>query len=571
MKTKLTKPDKDESAIENNNDAPRNKVRAKKIPKETNLGKSSASRLQEIISIFYKRDIIRGITPEKLRLILEDLGPTFVKLGQIMSMRADILPAKYCEELIRLRADVRPVEFEKIKEIIEEEYKAPIDEVFESVEKDPLGSASIAQVHAATRRDGSRVVLKVQRPLVRETMERDIRLMRKASNLLRIVANTGGAIDFNMIIDELWAVTQQEMNFLIEAQHMQRFANLNEGIAYIGWPVVDWELTTSKILVMEYIGGIDIDRVDELALLGYDMNEIGEKLTENFIKQVVDDGFFHADPHPGNIRICEGRIVWIDFGMMGHLSPRDMTLIKNAIAAIAQNDVYALKTILLSLGRYSDKINHAALYTDIDDMLLQYGTQELADFDLGGMLAEILELANRHNISMPAGVTMLVRGMMTLEGVVAKCCPDVNIIQIMAMHMSSGAIREQDLTKNTMLAAKQLKSALEKTFDIPAQFSDVLKMTSKGQTKFNLELIGSEEPLRNIDRMVNKLILCVIDAALLISSSLVCMTQMKPMLLGIPLIGAIGYFMSFIIGIALLIRIFRSRLFKRRRRKKPKN
>ena len=521
------------------------------------------NRLKEILQVLARHDIVKGMTPEKLRNIVEDLGPTFVKLGQIMSMRQDMLPAAYCRELSKLRTEVSPMPFDEVRQVIEEEYDTRLERVFASFDRQPLGAASIAQAHAAVLRDGSPVVVKVQRQGIRDVMARDLQLLRKAARILKAASSAGNALDFGVILNEMWAVAQQEMDFLIEARNAGEFYKLNQDVAYVTCPQIHSQVTTSRVLVMEYIEGFDLDRPDILTDNGYDLEEIGLKLADNYVKQIIDDGFFHADPHPGNLRIREGQIVFLDLGMMGRLSQRDKNLFRQAVRAIAEHNVNALKDVLLTLGVHNGRINHTRLYGDIEDLLTQYGSMGLADMDLGRMLEEFLGLANSHGISMPEGVTMLTRGMLTIQGVLASLAPELNLVQIMANRMLGEAARDFDLLAELKDGGKTLAASGRKAVALPAQLSDLLGMTIKGQTKVNLELTGSDEPLAQVDRMVNKLVLALLSAALLVGSSLICTTDMKPKLLGIPMLGAFGFFIALILMGYLLVDTFR----KKRRKK----
>lgn len=512
-------------------------------------------RLREIMVILAKNDITHGITPEKIRKIIEELGPTFVKLGQVLSMRQDILPAEYCAELRKLQTEVAPMDFQEVLRVIESEYGKSVSDVFLSIDEKPLGSASIAQVHKAVLKNGNDVVVKVQRPGIRETMSRDIALLDRAATLLKIAGGTGNAIDFRMIFDEMWFTAQQEMDFLIEAHNADEFREYNTGIAYVTSPKIDHKNTTSKVLVMEYIDGIDIADTETLRVQGYDLKEIADKLAENYIKQVVDDGFFHADPHPGNIRIRGGQIAWIDLGMMGVLSNRDKELFRQAVEAIATRDIEEMKTVLLTLGVHTAKINHARLYADIDDLFNNYGTMDLSEMNIGEMMEALLLLANTHQISMPKGVTMLSRGVITIESVLTKLSPDTNIIQIMANHMKTDRLENMDPEEMLKIFGREILQAGKSTMGIPTQLFDLLKMTVKGQTKVNLELTGSEEPLSKIDQMINKLVTCIITAALLIGSSFISTTNMTPKILGIPALGVLGYLVALVLGGTLIYNI----------------
>ena len=532
-------------------------MRKKKQQNNHNHDETTSVRLREIVEVMRRHSIIHGVTPEKLRLILEDLGPTYVKIGQIMSMRSDVLPQKYCDELMKLRADVKPIEFSEVLKLIEEEYNMPIKEVFPEIEEKPLGSASMAQVHIVKLKDGRKAVAKVQRPHIKEIMAQDIALMRKAAKLFEIIDLSGDVIDFNSVIEEMWIVSKQEMDFLLEAKNCRELAQLNADITYVAFPEIIDSLTTPKILVMEYVDGIQIDHVQELTDLGYDMNEIGEKLAENFIKQVLDDGFFHADPHPGNVWIRDGKIVWLDLGMVGRLSNHDRLLFKNAVIAIVNNDIFEVKNVLLSLGTVKGKINHALLYDDVEELITKYANLEFGNIDLGQLFEELLDLCNRHNIRTPARITMLARGVVTIEGVLSACCPDVNFMQLAKSHLTEQYMDDFDLASELKKSGKNLYTMTKKAIDVPSQLSDLLKMATKGQMKMNLDVTGAEEPIKQIDHMLDKLIVCIIASSLLIGSSLISTTNMRPQILDIPLFGILGFFGSAVLGCWLLFGILR--------------
>lgn len=285
--------------------------------------------------------------------------------------------------------------FDEVRQVIEE-YDTRLERVFASFDRQPLGAASIAQAHAAVLRDGSPVVVKVQRQGIGTYGPGHPAAAQGGPPYSRRRRSAGNALDFGVILNEMWAVAQQEMDFLIEARNAGEFYKLNQDVAYVTCPQIHSQVTTSRVLVMEYIEGFDLDRPDILTDNGYDLEEIGLKLADNYVKQIIDDGFFHADPHPGNLRIREGQIVFLDLGMMGRLSQRDKNLFRQAVRAIAEHNVNALKDVLLTLGVHNGRINHTRLYGDIEDLLTQYGSMGLADMDLGRMLEEFLGLANSH-------------------------------------------------------------------------------------------------------------------------------------------------------------------------------
>ena len=346
---------------------------------------SSRGRLREITAVLRKNSITRGITPEKLRQILEDLGPTYIKLGQIMSSRSDILPQKYCDELMHLRSDVPAMAFSQVEQVMNESFGYSWKKIFRSIEPDPLGSASIAQVHRAVLRSGEKVVVKVQRQGIYETLSRDIGLLRRAVKFLPPMA-VKDLVDLDLVLAELWKVSQEEMNFLMEASNMEEFADKNSDIVFVEVPHLYREYTTTKVLVMEYVEGFAIDGKEDLLANSYDLGEIGTKFADNFIKQVIEDGFFHADPHPGNVMIRDGKIVWIDMGMMGRLTNRDRVFISNAVEGVALNDIGKIQDSVLAIGEFRGKPDQSQLYSDLQALMSQYGTVDFGSIDISGIL-----------------------------------------------------------------------------------------------------------------------------------------------------------------------------------------
>jgi ubiquinone biosynthesis protein len=518
---------------------------------------SPAERLKEIIAVFGRYNLIHGITPEKLRHILENLGPTFVKLGQILSMRPDMIPEEYCRELTLLRTEVSPMDFQEVIHILDSEYGEDYLNIFASIDPSPLGSASIAQVHAAVLKDGRKMALKIQRPGIYERMDQDIKLLHKASVIIKIISRTGRVIDVNMVLDELWNAAKKEMDFVSEAQHIKRFTELNSNVAFLAFPEVEWKLTTPRVLCMEYIGGIQIDDTEKLVSEGYDLRDIALKLVAGYVRQVLDDGFFHADPHPGNIRIRDNKIIWLDMGMVGTLSARDRQLFTKALTAIAGGDVFELKAAILAISRHSGRINHTRLTEDIEEMLSRYGNMELRNFNIGQTMTEVLEIAELNGLAMPAGVSMLSRGMITMEGVITKLDPESSVVEIFSKVLSGSVFKNIDIFKEIERGGRTLYSIYNRSGEISSNMMELLKLAVKGQGKLNVEFIGSEEPLGKINKMVNRLIVCILCAATLIGSSLICMTDMQPKILGIPLLGVLGYFAAFVMSVWLLIGIIR--------------
>lgn len=530
------------------------------MPEMTQKDKEGAgSRLGQILNVLRKHQITKGLTPVRLREILEDLGPTYVKLGQIMSMRSDVLPEEYCRELTSLRTRVRPVEFSRMKDLLEAELGAPLSQVFSVLEESPLGSASIAQVHRGRLKNGDEIVVKIQRPNIREIMAEDIVLMRKAAAILNLAMHTGEIVDFRSVIEEMWKTTQEEMDFEKEAANLQEFAVNQEGIVYITSPKVYPEYSTKKVLTMSYIGGIQIDRLEELEALGYDHEEIGQKAAENYCKQILDDGFFHADPHPGNLWITDGKIAWMDFGMTGRLSSNLKHILKKAIKAILQNDIYTLKNTFLALGTPKGPVNHAQLYTDLDDIIRRYLSMDFGSMNLGKLLEELLDLLKTHEISIPADLTMLCRSMMTMEGTLKACSPQVSLIQILSVHMSQNIWKETDLRHTLRHNARLIYTSSSKALEIPVQLSDLLNIVKNGQMRINLQENEGRQWRKSIYAIANRLTLALLSAALLLTSALFSDLSMTPVIWGLPWLSFALLVPACLLIIYLLLVIFLKR------------
>lgn len=529
------------------------------LNKERKKDIGSAVRLKEMVAVLRKYEVVRGMTPEKLRHILEDLGPTFVKLGQVMSMRPDFLPQEYCDELMKLQNGAKPLPFSTIIEVIEQEYSRRWNKVFSSVDEEVLGSASIAQVHRAVLTTGERVVVKVQRPGIYKVMARDMVLLKRASRLVRVVSHSQDVIDFDMVLEEMWGIAKQEMDFLIEADHIEEFRHLNQDEAFVTCPNVYRNLTTQHILVMEYVDGVRIDDFDGLRARGVDITLLGHRLGENYVKQIIEDGYFHADPHPGNIWVRGGRIVWLDLGMMGRLSNRDRTAIRKAVIALANHDTFEMKTAVLALGVPRGHINHTALYQDIDALMAQYSTLDFRDLRMGVLTRQIMNILRVHHIACPQGLSMFARGLLTIEGVMRLVCPKVSFVEIFAKSLQLNYKKNFDWREEISKAKRESYLLMRKSMALPEQISDILKMTMSGQTKVNLDLTGSEEPLRHVDKMVNRVIVAVLCAALLLGSSTICTTNMTPKIMEIPLLGFVGYLIAFVLSIRLIWDIHKGR------------
>ncbi len=540
--------------------------RKKQREKEAREKAETDQRFREIREVISRNEITRGITPEKLRVIIEELGPTYIKLGQIMSLHSDILPKAYCDELMKLNSEVPPMPFSEVEEVLNHSYRTNWREVFETIDEVPLGSASIAQVHKARLLTGEDVIVKVERKGIYDTMARDIRLLKRIVRRLPPVGQLRNLVDLEAVIDELWTVAQEEMNFLKEAANMEEFAANNAEYNYIYVPKLYREHTTGRALVMEYVQGIPINDKTELLARGYDLDEIGNKFAHNFINQIMNDGFFHADPHPGNVHIRDGKIVWLDMGMMGRLTERERRIMMRGVQGIGLRDVSMVTDAVLEIGNFHGTPDRDQLYRDIREFIEEYGNISMGNVDIAEVLEAMMEVMKKNHVGLPHGMTMLVRGMAHLEGVLADISPDISMIQIAASSAASSVMRQIDWQKEAGRTARHLYRSAKKTIELPSLAADIMKEYLEGQSRFNLKLDASREFEDLINSAIRNIVIGMCIVALLLSSSILCLTGMKPQVLGIPFLGFLGYLTAFVSVAFFLVR-FIIRKVRRHKRK----
>lgn len=530
----------------------------KKLQKEDN-----SERFHEIRNVLRKNQIARGVSPEKFRVILEELGPTYIKLGQIMSLHSDILPKAYCDELLKLNSDVTPMPFDDVEDVLNQSYGQNWQELFQSIEKKPLGSASIAQVHRARLKNGEEVVIKVERKGIYDTMARDIGLMHRLVKLMPSVGDFKNLVDLDMVLDELWSVAQEEMDFLKEAANMDEFARNNDFIRYVATPKIYHEYSTAHVLVMEYIGGYAIDDLENLQNDGYDMEEVGTKYVNNFIKQVIDDGFFHADPHPGNVKIRDGKIVWIDMGMMGRLSEKDRRTMIRGVRGIAMHDISMVENAVLEIGEFRGQPDRKKLYQDLKKFIADYGSTSMGNLDVAAAIEELVEIMKQNRISLPHGVSMLCRGLTHVQGVLATISPDINMMQIAVNRYTEEFLENVDWKQEIQKQARVLYRSASKGAEIPGLVTDILKEHLEGQASINIDLHSSVELSNVIYSAIRNLVIGLCVAALLIASSVICTTDMSPKVLGIPLLGFAGYAFAMAVSVFMTVRYLWSKRKKK--------
>lgn len=535
--------------------------------------KKSSSRFREIIKVFASygfgyifdsKNIEHKKSPENLRRAFEDLGPTFIKIGQILSTRPDLLPREYIEELTKLQDSAPEENFECMKIVLEKSINSTIQESFKSINPIPIASASIAQVYEGILNDGRNVVIKIQRPDIYEKMQTDIAI------LIRIFRFTETKIKIPLIdpieaLEEIKGVTKEELDFISEAENIKTFREYNKNIAPIYAPYIVEELLSNRVLVLEKIEGFKINSIEMLLKNGYDNKDVAKKLALSYCKQVFEDGFFHGDPHPGNILISGAKICFIDFGIVGQLTHSMKKWLNSAIFSIATRDKEKLVDCILSAGIKKGKINRIVLYDSVSYMFDTYLTTSIKNIKISVLMQEICDIARENNIQIPRELVRLIRGLIILEGVVAEVDPELEIINVIVSFIKSGnkfTILD-GLEKEELILS--LYSFARDGIKIPTKTVEVLNKLSAGEAKLELKVKDIDSTLTQINKMVNRITAGVLIAALMLSSALIISNNVKPTYKGISMIGLIGYMIAAILTMGLLISMIKAGEFRHRK------
>lgn len=523
--------------------------------------KTSHKRMNEIVRIMRQYKVLHGLTPAQAVEVLQALGPTYVKIGQLASNRSDLLPKAYCDAFEKLRDDANPMPFDVVIEQIDRAYGKSWHEVFASIDPVPLGAASIAQVHKATLLDGTTVAVKVRRPGVAESMAEDIMLMKHLLALGEFASNSHRDILLSLegFIEEIERTTASEVNFTSELHNLMRFHDELADEEGVTSPVAYPQYSCESVLVMEFVQGTEISHTQTLREQGIDVSALARRVCQSYVTQVLDDGFFHADPHPGNILVRDGEVVWIDLGMVGTLTVSERMLVGKVFTAVATDNAYLLKEAVMGLVHVLGPVDHGALLEALSRLLAEYSTAEMKEINVGTVLTEVIEVLRGQNMMMTSSVTMLARGFVTIEGVMAQVAPDISVIEIVSKHVIAQQADPKFLATQLIDLATTSAASAEALAKLPTQLSNTLEMLDRGQIKVNGDIEVSSRILATAYASVGRISLALLSAGLFLGSSILCTTAMQPQLLGVPLLGVLGYVGAFVLGAYTVFHILVSR------------
>jgi len=496
---------------------------------------------------------------QRIRLALEELGPTFVKLGQVLSMRPFLIPLDLVLELIKLQDSVAPFPFEQVKETVERELKAPLQEHFSSFDTTPIASASLSQVHKAVTKDGETVVVKVQRPGIKEIIDADMDILKDLVNLLEKYVSESKQYDPKGIREELAKSIRKEIDFNNEGRNIEIFRENFKDEKSVFVPKVFWDKTTSKVLTMGYIQGIKISNLEELDRKGIDRKLIAKIGGKMVLKQIFEDGFFHADPHPGNLFVLEGNVIApVDYGMMGKLSESTMDELADLLISVVTWHPGGIVKVYQDIGVVGEEVNLRALEADLADFLYKYHKIPLSRLDMKTLTDEAFEIIHRYDIHIQTELMLFSKAMITYEEVAKMLDPEYDLVTEALPYIKNLAYRKfkpKILLRDAFTSLQDLRDLF---VILPFELKRILKKMGKGQLSFTFQHKGLEKLILEVDRASNRLSFSLIIAAIIVGSSLIMRLETKYTLFGYPLFGILGYIFAGLLGVWLVIAILRS-------------
>jgi ubiquinone biosynthesis protein len=513
--------------------------------------------LQRFIPKASRRHAIKYSKWAKMRLVCEELGPTFVKFGQIMSNRPDLIPFDLVFELEKLQNNVPPMPENKAKEVVEKELKDSVENLFAWFEPTPFASASMAQVHKVTLHSGKRVALKIQRPGIKDIIFEDIRVMYRIASVLEKRIPSLKSFDPIGLVKNFEESILKELDFINESINVQRFYNNimqdKSDNQFANAPKVYQKYTTDKILALEYISGIKINKLKKLENVGIDTKIIARRLAITYFKQIFEYGFFHADPHPGNLLVlANGHICYLDFGMMGSILPRDIEVFGQLFISIIEKDVNKIIKALQKLSNNTTIKNMRDLEFDINEFVEKYYVRTIYKNEMSTVLLELKDIIIAHGLKVPTYFYLFARSLVTIEGVIEKLDPELDQFNIVRPFLSKSVSKNYDPIKMAKRALNSFYEINKYMEEFPNDLKNAIRKINTGQIKVDLTHQGIDPMVHTIQRVTKQLVTAFIMVALIIGSSLFIINNVKPLWKDISVLGIGGIIISGILALGML-------------------
>ena len=523
-----------------------------------------ASLLERAGAMLTRNSVADSVTlhpAERMRMALEELGPTFVKLGQVMATRVDLFPPRWIAEFEKLHAEVPAVPFEALLPELERALGRSPYEVFRDIDPVAHGAASIAQVHRAKLADGTPVVLKVRRPGVRETIDADLRLLRRVAELIESEIPEARRYHPSEIAEQFARSLEREADFVTETRNIERFAKNFEGDPVIVIPRIYPEWTSDVLLVQEHVDGIPATDLAAVERAGLDRKLLAARGVDAFLKMILIDGFFHADPHPGNVFYLSGnRMVLIDFGMVGRLSPQRRAQVIDLLGGLARMAEEPMIEVLLEWAGDA-YVDEAKLATDINDMVFDYEGMPLKDIRVGNVIRQFAAIVRAHSIVLPSDLSLMFKTLITLEGLGRQYDPDFHIINHLAPLVRSALAERYQPTELVQRGRRALSEFANVVGGVPRDLARFLREARRGKTRIDLDLKRLDSFGRQLDRTLDRVAVGILTASLVIGSAIVLTVRDGPVFLGIPVLpalGLLGYVLAFLNSLWIVYGIWRS-------------
>ncbi len=498
---------------------------------------------------------------QRAKLAFEQLGPTFVKLGQLLSTREDLLPPAWTTELARLHSHVAPVPFDDLLPQVEQALGRSPFEVFGNLEREPYAAASIAQVHRATLASGTPVILKIRRPGIEAKVDADLRILEHLAHLVEHEIPEVRRYQPVQVVGQLRASLERELDLALEARNTERFARNFTDDLDILVPRVYWEWTSSTMNVQEHIEGIRGNDLAAIDKAGLDRKVLAARGADAVLKMILVDGFFHADPHPGNVIYLPGnRIALIDFGMVGRLSPVRRRQIVDLLAGLARHDEETMLEVLLD-WRGDDVVDEARLATDLGDLAFDYVDLQLKDLKIGVLLRRVSAILREHSIVLPVNLTLLFKALISLEGLGRQYDPEFRLIERVKPFLDRAMRDRYQPAEVARRAQVTLSDFFGLVTSMPRDLARLVKDARHGRMRVDLDLKRLDSFGDRLHSAINRATIGVMTASLVIGSSIVMTVAEGPTLLGVPLLtffGLFGYLIAFVNSLWIILSIWRS-------------
>ncbi len=499
-----------------------------------------------------------GTAAERFRRALEELGPTFVKFGQALSLRADLLPADVVSELSRLQDSVPSLPSGAAAAAIERELGVPLDEVFSEFDPVPVAAASIAEVHRARLASGEAVAVKVRRPGIGAVIERDLGILSLVARLAERYLPDADLYQPTELVAEFARAIRREQDLAREGRTIERFARNFAGDATVRFPRVHWPATTTGVLTMEYIEGIKVLEILD-SPGSFDVGAVASRGGEILLKQVLRDGFFHADPHPANIFVLPGNVICLlDFGSVGRLDRRLRDALARMVDAIVREDVDRLAAAILAIGHPLRLLDEGLLRRDLGDLIDAYAGSAMRDLSMAGLVQDSLSVMRRHRLQFPADLMLLARAFVTIEGVCRRLDPTFDMVGL-ARPVIAGILR--DRLSPSAVASRVSETGREMAEALSSLPRDLMEVVGKARDdRFQVQFVhrNLEHFVQEMDRASNRLSFAIVIAALVVASSLVLQRSTGPQFFGLSALGLVGFVAAAVLGLWLAVGILRS-------------